>query len=341
MILREPVHHAEAAPDRDQILVEAIADRAFHDFPLGLGIGVAHEDGVRDGVALTVRREARLDVRFRIDFPVTLEGVEPGIDRDRLEVLLAGQPHGSRFHAEARHCDLGEAAPRRKIGELVLLVFLGQRYFLFGEARIPIFALVEEGLARPDLLHDGEALAHHVVEMLGIDIVTPDAVHVGRCGVGTRADAEEVATLENLRKPSDRHCELGGMLMGEKMRHRRELDRLRLERGRRHDQLGIGNVLPDLRGVLGDHHRGEAGLVGRDRTLDTPFERLTSRATRTHIGVKDESCFHCHGVSPGPRRVAPLIFWPDPVGGRPLRHALTHFLSQPLNGAWSMGVKCR
>src|SRR3546814_2136472 len=74
--------------------------------------------------------------------------------------------------------------------------------FFLGESRVPIFALVEEGFARPDLLHDEERFAHHVVEMLGVLIFFLDAVHIGSERIGAGADPHKIAAFEDLRKPA-------------------------------------------------------------------------------------------------------------------------------------------
>src|SRR3546814_14674892 len=58
-ILGKAVHHAEAPPDRDQVAVEAVADRAFHHEALRLGIGVCDEHSMRPGVATEGRSEER------------------------------------------------------------------------------------------------------------------------------------------------------------------------------------------------------------------------------------------------------------------------------------------
>src|SRR3546814_17466939 len=75
-ILGKAVHHAEAPPDRAQVAVEAVADRAFHHEALRLGIGVCDAHRLRHGVALAVRGEARLVLGFGVNLPVSLQRVD-------------------------------------------------------------------------------------------------------------------------------------------------------------------------------------------------------------------------------------------------------------------------
>jgi hypothetical protein len=64
------------------------------------------------------------------------------------------------------------------------------------------------------------------------------------------------------------------VVVGEQVRHRRELDPFGLDRCRSDDELRVGNVLPLLGRVLGDHEFGEAGLVGFTRVGECPVEDL-------------------------------------------------------------------
>ena len=174
----------------------------------------------------------------------------------------------------------------------MLLVILGLGGRFLREAGVPIFALIEKRFALPDLFHDHQRLADHVVQHLRLGIL--DAVHIGRLRIGARADAEEIATLQYLRKPADHDGELGWVLVRQDVCHRRKFDLAGLERRGGHDQFGVGDVFPDLRCMFGDHHRGEARLIAGYAILNTPFERLPRRAPGAHIGVKDEASFHRH-----------------------------------------------
>ncbi len=178
----------------------------------------------------------------------------------------------------------------------MLLVLFGHRRLFFWEACAPELAFVEERFALPDLFHDDQRLTHHLVEEGGFRVLDPVDVRSQR--IGARADSHEVAAFKDLREPAHRHRQLGGMLVRKDVRHRGKFDRVCLQCRRSNNEFGIGNVFPDLRGVLGDHHRGEADLVALHRAIDSPLERLTGCAARTHVRVENEAGFHRHFNSP-------------------------------------------
>src|SRR3546814_17097180 len=103
--------------------------------------------------------------------------------------------------------------------------------FFLGESRVPIFALVEEGFARPDLLHDEERFAHHVVEMLGVLIFFLDAVPIGSERIGAGADPHKIAAFEEPRTPADGPRPFGRIMVRPDMRHRSKGALLGLQTG--------------------------------------------------------------------------------------------------------------
>ena len=93
MVFGKAVHHAKALPDRNEVSIEAIADRSLHHFLLRLCIRIADENRLGNSMTRPIGRKAGLDVSLGINLPMLLKGVQPGINGNGLEI-----PFSSQFH---------------------------------------------------------------------------------------------------------------------------------------------------------------------------------------------------------------------------------------------------